>query len=201
MIRVLIAEDQGLMRTSLQTLLDLEDDIEVQAVVGDGTAALEHLRRDRPDVALLDIEMPGMTGLEVLAACTAEQLPCRCLIITTFTRPGHIRRAMDAGAKGFFIKDGPISDLVDAIRDVAAGRTAISGELAVAALDTPPNPLTAREIDVLRTSTDGRTIQQIADALFLSHSTVRNYLSDAIGKTGTANRTAARQLAERNGWL
>lgn len=201
MITVLIAEDQGLMRSSLATLLGLEDDLEVVAEVGDGRAALAAIREQEPDIALLDLEMPELTGLEVLAACREEGLTTKGLVITTFARPGYVRRAMDAGARGFLIKDAPIQELVAAVREVHAGRTALRGDLAVLAFDTPPNPLTPREIEVLQASTDGRTIAEIAAVLHLSPSTARNYLSDAIRKTGTVNRAAARHHADRNGWL
>jgi len=201
MIRVLLAEDQAMMRGALAVLLDLEDDIEVVAQVADGTeivpAAVEH----RPDVALLDIELPGVSGLEA-AAELAEAVPeCRVVMVTTFGRPGYLQRAMAAGAAGFLVKDGPVEGLADAIRRVAGGATVIDPELAGMALRAATNPLTGRERDVLAAAEDGATIADIAAELHLSESTVRNYLSDAIGKTGTRNKTEAALLARRNGWL
>jgi len=201
MIRVLLAEDQAMMRGALAVLLDLEDDIEVVAQVANGSeivpAAVEH----RPDVALLDIELPGMSGLEA-AAELAEAVPeCRVVMVTTFGRPGYLQRAMAAGAAGFLVKDGPVEGLADAIRRVAGGATVIDPELAGMALRAATNPLTGRERDVLAAAEDGATIADIAAELHLSESTVRNYLSDAIGKTGTRNKTEAALLARRNGWL
>lgn len=200
MISVLLAEDQGLMRTSLAALLSLEDDLQVTSVA-DGREALTTLRDGDFDVALLDIQMPHLTGLEVLTALTDEASPTRVVIVTTFSRPAYVRDAMDHGARGFLIKDRPIDELVDAIRRVAAGEVVIDATLAVQALAAPPNPLTAREIDVLRAAGTRPTIDAIAESLFLSHSTARNYLSSAIQKLGVANRAEARRVAEDNGWL
>lgn len=200
MIRLLLAEDQGLMRSSLTALLSLEDDLDVTSVA-DGREALTALRTGDFDVALLDIQMPQLTGLEVLATLTREASPTRVVIVTTFSKPAYVRDAMDHGARGFLIKDRPIEELVDAIRRVAAGDVVIDPTLAVQALSTPANPLTAREIDVLRAAGTQPTIDAIAQALFLSHSTARNYLSSAIQKLGVANRAEARRVAEDNGWL
>ncbi|MFC6883943.1 MULTISPECIES: response regulator transcription factor [Actinomadura] len=201
MIRVLLAEDQGMMRGALALLLGLEEDVEVVAQVGEGTEALETALRTRPDVAVLDIEMPGRSGLDV-AADLREQLPsCKVLIVTTFGRPGYLRRAMEAGASGFLVKDGPIEDLVEAIRRVLAGEQVVDPTLATAALSVGPNPLTDRERDVLSAAADGSTVADIAARLHLSESTVRNYLSAAIGKTGTRNRIEAVGTARHNGWL
>ncbi|MFC0042127.1 response regulator [Actinomadura rayongensis] len=201
MIRVLLAEDQGMMRGALALLLGLEDDIEVVAEIGDGAEVLDAALSTRPDVAVLDIEMPGRTGLD-LAADLRERLPgCRVLIVTTFGRPGYLRRAMDAGAHGFLVKDGPIEDLVAAIRRVLAGERVVDPALATAALSVGPNPLTARERDVLTAASDGATVADVARALHLSESTVRNYLSSAIGKTGARNRVEALHTARDNGWL
>jgi two-component system response regulator DesR len=200
-IRVLLAEDQAMMRGALAVLLDLEDDIEVVAQVSEGTDILPVALDLRPDVALLDIELPGVSGLEA-AASLVEALPgCRVVMLTTFARPGYLHRAMAAGAVGFLVKDGPVEGLADAIRQVSAGATVIDPELAGAALRTPPSPLTPRERDVLATAESGATVADISAALHLSQSTVRNYLSDAIGKTGTRNKTEAALLARRNGWL
>lgn len=201
MIRVLLAEDQAMMRGALAVLLDLEEDLEVVAQVSDGSAIVPTALESRPDVALLDIELPGMSGLEA-AAELARQLPaCRVVIVTTFGRPGYLQRAMAAGAVGFLVKDGPVEGLSDAIRRVAGGATVIDPELAGMALRAAANPLTVRERDVLELAEDGAGIALIADRLHLSQSTVRNYLSDAIAKTGTRNKTEAALLARRNGWL
>ncbi|GAB3131789.1 response regulator transcription factor [Microbispora hainanensis] len=201
MIRVLLAEDQGMMRGALALLLDLEQDIEVVAQVGHGDEVVDTALRTRPDVALLDIEMPGRGGLET-AAELRECLPgCAVLILTTFGRPGYLRRAMEAGARGFLVKDGPVEDLADAVRRVLRGERVIDPALAAAALSTGPSPLTDRERDVLAAAADGSTISDIAARLHLSESTVRNYLSSAIGKTGTRNRIEAARVARHNGWL
>ena len=201
MIRVLLAEDQAMMRGALAVLLDLEDDIEVVAQVADGSQIVPTAAELRPDVALLDIELPGVSGLDA-AAQLAESVPeCRVVMVTTFGRPGYLQRAMAAGAAGFLVKDGPVEGLADAIRRVAAGATVIDPELAGMALRAATNPLTGRERDVLAAAEDGATIADIAAELHLSESTVRNYLSDAIGKTGTRNKTEAALLARRNGWL
>ncbi|WP_225849562.1 response regulator transcription factor [Streptomyces sp. HPF1205] len=200
-IRVLLAEDQGMMRGALALLLGLEDDIEVVAQVAAGDRVVEEALAARPDVALLDIEMPGRGGLDA-AAELRERLPsCRVLILTTFGRPGYLRRAMEAGASGFLVKDGPVEDLADAIRRVLRGERVIDPDLAAAALSTGPSPLTPREQDVLNAAADGATVADIAARVFLSESTVRNYLSAAIGKTGTRNRMEAVRTARQNGWL
>lgn len=200
-IRVLLAEDQAMMRGALAVLLDLEDDLEVVAQVGSGTEIVPAALARTPDVALLDIELPGRSGLDA-AADLAEQLPgCRVVMVTTFGRPGYLQRAMAAGALGFLVKDGPIEGLADAIRRVAAGETVVDPQLAGQALRTVLSPLTPRERDVLAAAEDGATVADIAAELHLSPSTVRNYLSDAIGKTGTRNKTEAALLARRNGWL
>ncbi|MEV4185087.1 response regulator [Streptosporangium canum] len=201
MIRVLLAEDQGMMRGALAMLLNLEEDIEVAVTVGTGDEVVPAALRARPDVALLDIEMPGTDGLDA-AAELRDRLPdCRVLILTTFGRPGYLRRAMEAGAAGFLVKDGPVEELAAAIRRVLAGEKVIDPALAAAALSTGPNPLTDRERDVLAAAADGATVADIARRLHLSESTVRNYLSAAIGKTGTRNRIEAARSARHNGWL
>ncbi|MEV4244584.1 response regulator transcription factor [Streptosporangium canum] len=201
MIRVLLAEDQGMMRGALAMLLNLEEDIEVAVTVGTGDEVVPAALRARPDVALLDIEMPGTDGLDA-AAELRDRLPdCRVLILTTFGRPGYLRRAMEAGAAGFLVKDGPVEELAATIRRVLAGEKVIDPALAAAALSTGPNPLTDRERDVLAAAADGATVADIARRLHLSESTVRNYLSAAIGKTGTRNRIEAARSARHNGWL
>jgi two-component system response regulator DesR len=200
-IRVLLAEDQGMMRSALAVLLRLEPDIEVVAEVGSGDVVVATAVAARPDVALLDIEMPGCSGLDA-AAAMREALPsCRVLILTTFGRPGYLRRAMEAGARGFLVKDSPVEELADAIRRVLAGERVVDPVLAAAALSAGPDPLTDRERDVLRVAADGSTIADIAGNLHLSVSTVRNYLSSAIGKNGTRNRIEAVQSARAHGWL
>ena len=201
MIRVLLAEDQGMMRGALATLLELEDDIEVVDLLGRGDEVVEACVRLTPDVAVLDIEMPGRSGLDAAAELSTAVPSCRVLIVTTFGRPGYLRRAMDAGARGFLIKDSPVEQLADAIRRVVAGETVVDPTLAAAALRAGPNPLSARERDVLAASADGATIADVAAALHLSESTVRNYLSAAIGKTDARNRIEALNVARTNGWL
>ncbi|MFI9554505.1 response regulator [Nonomuraea endophytica] len=200
-VRVLIAEDQGMMRDALALLLGLEDDLEIVAQVPTGAeivaAALEHA----PDVALLDIELPGRSGLEVLPELRAALPGCAVLVLTTFARPGYLRRAMEAGAAGFLVKDGPVEELAVAIRRAVAGERIVDPALAAAALHAGPSPLTDRERDVLAAALDGATIADVAARLHLSESTVRNHLSSAIGKTHTRNRIEAAQLARHNGWL
>jgi two-component system, NarL family, response regulator DesR len=201
MIRVLLAEDQGMMRGALATLLGLEPDLEVVAQVDRGDLVVAAAREHRPDVALLDIEMPGVSGLEAALALRTAVPECRVLILTTFGRPGYLRRAMDAGARGFLVKDSPVEDLAAAIRKVLGGETVVDPALAAAALAAGPNPLTDRERDVLAAAVDGATINELAGRLHLSESTVRNYLSSAIGKTGSRNRMEAVQAARAQGWL
>lgn len=201
MISLVLAEDQVMMRNALAALLGMEDDLEVVGQAGDGETALELVRRLRPDVALLDIEMPGLSGLDVLQACTADRLPTRIMVVTTYGRPGYVRQAMDTGARGFMIKDRPVPELVDAIRRMAAGAVVIDPDLAVSALNTTPNPLSEREREVLRASAGGPTIRALAQQLHLSASTVRNYLSAAIRKTEAENRAEAYAVALRNGWI
>ncbi|MBB2915420.1 two-component system response regulator DesR [Streptosporangium becharense] len=201
MIRVLLAEDQGMMRGALALLLGLEEDIEVVAAVATGDGIVPAALRERPDVALLDIELPGISGLEAAARLRAELPGCRVLILTTFGRPGYLRRAMEASADGFLVKDGPVEQLAAAIRRVLAGEKVVDPALAAAALGSGASPLTGRERDVLTAAADGATVADIASRLHLSESTVRNYLSAAIGKTGTRNRIEAARTARHNGWL
>ncbi|MEU6216340.1 response regulator transcription factor [Streptomyces sp. NPDC047022] len=200
-VRVLLAEDQGMMRGALALLLGLEEDIEVVAQVARGDAIVDAALAHRPDVALLDIELPGISGLDAAARLREQAPECRVLILTTFGRPGYLRRAMEAGAAGFLVKDGPVEELAAAIRRVLAGETVVDPALATAALSAGPSPLTARECDVLKASVDGATVSDIAARLHLSESTVRNYLSSAIGKTGTRNRMEAVREARQQGWL
>ncbi|MFI6146878.1 response regulator transcription factor [Streptomyces sp. NPDC051109] len=201
MIKVLLAEDQGMMRGALALLLGLEEDIEVVAQVGTGPEIVPAAVEAQPDVALLDIELPGRSGLDAAAELRTRLPDCRVLILTTFGRPGYLRRAMEAGAAGFLVKDGPVEELAAAVRRVLAGETVIDPALAAAALSAGPNPLTAREVDVLGAAVDGATVADIAARVHLSESTVRNYLSSAIGKTGTRNRMEAARAARRQGWL
>ncbi|MGW4195773.1 response regulator [Streptomyces sp. NPDC005004] len=200
-IRVLLAEDQGMMRGALALLLGLEEDIEVVAQVAAGDAIVPAALEHRPDVALLDIELPGMSGLDAAAELRKRVPGCRVLILTTFGRPGYLRRAMEAGAAGFLVKDGPVEELAQAVRRVLAGETVVDAALATAALSAGPNPLTPREREALRAAVDGATVADIAVRLRLSESTVRNYLSAAIGKTGTRNRAEAVREARQQGWL
>jgi two-component system response regulator DesR len=201
MIRVLIAEDQGMVRGALATLLGLEPDIEVVAQCSRGDEVVEAARVAQPDVALLDIEMPGIDGLRAAALLHTEQPECTILILTTFGRPGYLRRAMEAGATGFVVKDGPADQLAVSIRRAVAGERVIDTALAAAALSDGSNPLTPRERDVLHAASGGATIATIATSMFLSQGTVRNYLSSAIQKTGTRNRLEAVRTAEQHGWL
>jgi two-component system response regulator DesR len=200
-IRILLAEDQGMVRGALATLLDLEPDIEVVAQVAGGDQVVAEARRTGPDIALLDIEMPGLDGLSAAAALRTAVPACRVLILTTFGRPGYLRRAIDAGVSGFLVKDGPVEDLAHAIRRVLAGERVIDPKLALAALATGTSPLSPRERDVLGAATDGSTATDIASRLHLSEGTVRNYLSSAIQKTGARNRLEAARVATDNGWL
>lgn len=201
MIRVLLADDQALVRGALAALLDLERDIEVVAQVGRGDEVLDVVRRTLPDVCLLDIEMPGLDGIAVARTLRASGLATRSLMVTTFGRPGFLRRAMDAGASGFVVKDTPADELAEAVRRVHLGLRVVDPTLATESLVGGPNPLTQREAEVLRESLDGSTVQLIARRLHLSPGTVRNYLSSAIGKTRTATRVEAAKLAEDRGWL
>lgn len=200
-IRVLLAEDQALVRGALRALLDLEEDIEVVAEVGRGDEVLAAARACRPDVALLDIEMPGQDGLEAARELAAALPEVRAVVLTTFGRPGFLRRAMEVGAAGFLVKDSPVAELARGIRAVMAGERVIDRDLAAAALAMGATPLSAREADVLRAAADGATVADIAGRLYLSEGTVRNYLSSAIGKTGARTRVEAARVAEEKGWL
>jgi two-component system response regulator DesR len=200
-IRILLAEDQGMVQDALATLLGMEDDLEVVARLPSGDRVVPTAMAVRPDVALLDIELPGMDGLTAAAELHRVLPDCRILILTTFARPGYLRRAMQAGASGFMVKDGPVEALVQAIRDVLDGRQVIDPALAAAALRADPDPLTQRERDVLAAAADGSSVTGIAAQLFLSEGTVRNYLSSAIRKLGARNRLEAIRLAEQRGWL
>jgi len=200
-IRILLADDQGLVRAALAALLEMQDDFEVVAQVGRGDEVLAAARRESVDVALLDIQMPGLDGLAAAAVLHAELPACRVIILTTFGRPGYLRRAMEAGVLGFVVKDAPPEQLADAVRRVSAGERVVDPVLAAATLAGGASPLTARERDVLVASRGGETVAGIATKLFLSEGTVRNYLSSAISKTGVRNRIEAEQVADERGWL
>lgn len=200
-IRLLIADDQALVRGALAALLGLESDIEVVAEVGRGDEVLAAAEVSAPDVALLDIEMPGMDGLTVAAQLHTEMPGCRVLMVTTFGRPGYLKRAMQVGASGFIVKDTPAAQLADAVRRVAQGLRVVDPTLAAESLAQGDSPLTERETDVLTAARTGGSIADIARILHLSPGTVRNHLSAAIGKTGGRNRTDAARIAEANGWL
>ena len=201
MIRILIAEDQAMVREAIAGLLDLEDDLEVVAQVGRGDEVLDAARASLADVALLDIEMPGATGLEVLHELAAQRPDCRILILTTFGRPGYLRRAMEGGAAGFLLKDAPIAELASAIRRAMAGERIVDPGLAAAALSEGPSPLTRREQEVLLASREHATVAQVAVALHLSPGTTRNHLSSIMGKLGAHSRVEALRIAEEKGWL
>ena len=201
MIRLLLADDQELIRSALAIMLALEEDFEVVASVGRGDEVAAAAREHHPDVALLDIEMPGLDGLAAAAALTAALPACRVIILTTFGRPGYLRRAMESGALGFVVKDTQAEQLADAVRRVYRGERVVDPALAAATLAGGASPLTGRERDVLVAARDGATVADIAGKLFLSEGTVRNYLSAAIAKTGVRNRVEAVRVADERGWL
>jgi two-component system response regulator DesR len=200
-IRLLIADDQALVRGALAALLALEPDLEVVAEVGRGDEVVAAAQRTHPDVALLDVEMPGSDGITAAAALRTAMPDCRVLMVTTFGRPGYLRRALEAGARGFVVKDTPARQLADAVRRVHDGLRVVDPSLAAETLATGASPLTGRESDVLRAARDGGTVADLARHLRLSEGTVRNYLSAAMGKTGARTRAEAVRLAEENGWL
>ena len=200
-IRLLLADDQALVRGALAALLALEPDLDVVAEVGAGDEVVAAADKHHPDVALLDVEMPGMDGIEATQALKTAHPKTRVLIVTTFGRPGYLRRAMQAGADGFVVKDTPARQLADAVRRVHAGLRVVDPLLAADSLTAGESPLTARESDVLRAARRGASVATIAAGLYLSEGTVRNHLSSAIGKTGAANRTEAVRIADENGWL
>lgn len=200
-IRLVLADDQALVRGALAALLSMETDLDVVAEVGRGDEVVDAVRDHRPDVLLLDVEMPGLDGISAAAAVRAARLPVRILIVTTFGRPGYVRRGLQAGADGFVVKDTPARELADAVRRVHQGLRVIDPTLAMDSMVAGESPLTAREEDVLREAHRGGSVADIAKALVLSEGTVRNHLSAAIGKTGARNRAEAAQLATENGWL
>jgi two-component system response regulator DesR len=200
-IKVLIAEDQAMIREALAALLSFEDDIQVVAQVGRGDEVVAAATSSDADVALLDIEMPGMDGLSAAAELRKARPGIKIVILTTFGRPGFLRRAMESGVSAFLVKDSPADKLASTVRRVLAGERVIDPDLAAAALADGVNPLTNRERDVLAASADGSVITDIASKLYLSEGTVRNYLSSCIQKTGARNRTEALHIAEERGWL
>ena len=200
-IRILLAEDQAMVRGALTALLNLEDDLEVVAEVSQGDRVLPTAIKTKPDVALLDIEMPGSDGLSAAQALHENLASCRIVILTTFGRSGYLRRAMESGAVGFLLKDAPADQLAVAIRRIMAGERVVDPELALSALSDGDNPLTGRECDVLRASLDGASIADIAAQLYLSEGTVRNHVSTAIQKLNVHNRIEAAHLAQERGWL
>jgi two-component system response regulator DesR len=200
-VRVLLAEDQAMVRGAIAALLALEEDIEIVAQASRGDEVVALALQSEPDVALLDVEMPGGDGLDA-AAALREKLPsCRVIILTTFGRTGYLKRAMENGAAGFLLKDSPSSELAKAIHRVMRGERVVDPDLAALALSAGDNPLTEREREVLAASEGGATIEDVAARLYLSEGTVRNYLSSAIKKLGTRNRVEAARLAQRRGWL
>lgn len=201
MITLLLADDQALVRGAMAALLGLEEDLDVVAEVGSGDAVLEAARRTRPDVAVLDVEMPGLDGISAAAELTRELPGTKVLIVTTFGRPGYLRRALDAGASGFVVKDTPSDELARAVRTVASGGRVIDPSLATEVVVGGPNPLTDRERQVLAEALNGLSAATIAATVHLSPGTVRNHLSSAIGKTGTSNRVEAARRAQDLGWL
>jgi Response regulator containing a CheY-like receiver domain and an HTH DNA-binding domain len=200
-IRLLLADDQALVRGALAALLDLEPDLTVVAQVGRGDQVVDAVLACGAQVALLDVEMPGLDGLAVAALLREKAPDCRSLIVTTFGRPGYLRRAMEAGASGFVVKDTPADRLADAVRRVASGRLVVDPALAAESLASGISPLTQRETEVLRVAARGGTVTDISRELHLSEGTVRNHLSAAIGKTGSRNRADAAATAAEQGWL
>jgi two-component system, NarL family, response regulator DesR len=201
MIRVLLAEDQAMVRGALAALLDREQDIEIVAEVASGDEAVEAALATRPDIALLDIEMPGGDGLAAAQALQKTLPACRSVILTTFGRSGYLRRAMESGAVGFLLKDAPAAELAVALRRVMKGERVVDPDLALSALSEGNNPLTKREREVLTASLFGASLAEIAARLVLSEGTVRNHLSTAMQKLGAQNRMEAARIAEQKGWL
>ncbi|MEO7235078.1 MAG: response regulator transcription factor [Lapillicoccus sp.] len=200
-IRLLLADDQALVRGALASLLDLEPDMTVVAEVGRGDEVVEAAQRTQPDVALLDVEMPGIDGIEATRRLRTAMPEVKVVIVTTFGRPGFLRRALVAGASGFVVKETPARQLADAVRRVHTGLRVVDPTLAADSLAVGESPLTAREAEVLRATRDGGSVSDIAASVFLSEGTVRNHLSSAIGKTEARNRGDAVRVAEENGWL
>ena len=200
-IRLLLADDQALVRGALSALLNLESDLAVVAEVGTGDAVVAAVLEHHPDVALLDVEMPGLDGISATAQVRRRSPDTKVLIVTTFGRPGYLRRALQAGAAGFVVKDTPAAQLADAVRRVHAGLRVVDPALATESLMSGPSPLTAREAEILLLALDGSPVAVIAARAHLSVGTVRNHLSAAIGKTGASTRAEAARLAQSNGWI
>ena len=200
MIRILLAEDQAMVRGALSALLSLESDLDVVGAAADGEVAWREVQRLQPDVLVTDIEMPGLTGLELAQRIARHDLPVKVVIVTTFARAGFLRRALDAGVRGYLLKDAPAEQLADAIRQIQRGGRAIDPQLALEAWGEA-DPLSDRERQALRLAGEGLSASEIAQKLNLSHGTVRNYLSEAIGKLGVGNRIEAYRLARQKGWL
>ncbi|GIP00738.1 DNA-binding response regulator [Paenibacillus lautus] len=201
MIRIVIAEDQKMLRGAFASLLNFEDDIEVVAEVPDGQQAWDAIQQHQPDVCLLDIEMPHISGLELAESIRQAGLPCKIMIVTTFARPGYLQKAMDTQVEGYLLKDEPIDFLIAAIRRVMKGERVVSTDLAAALFMKEENPLSEREIEMLRLTKEGMTTGEISKALFLTRGTVRNYLSSAIQKLAAESRQQAVAIAEDKGWL
>ena len=200
-IRLLIADDQALVRGALGALLELEPDLTVVGMAADGAEAVRIAEELRPDVCLMDIQMPGMDGVEATRRIRQASEGTRVLVVTTFARPGYLRSALDAGASGFIVKDTPAEELAEAVRRVRSGLRVLDPVLAADSLFDGANPLSDREREVLRLAADGRSAAAIASEVFLSAGTVRNHLSAAIGKTGAANRAQAVRIAQDKGWI
>jgi two-component system response regulator DesR len=200
-IRLVIAEDQTMVLGALARLLALEDDFDVVATADDGAKALAVVREHRPDILLTDIEMPHLTGIDVANALATEKSTTRVVIVTTFDRGGYLRRALDAGVRGYLLKDSPIEQLATAIRTVATGARSIAPELAAAAWEADTDPLSERERAILRLAEEGHSNKAIGRTLSLSPGTVRNYLAEAASKLGASSRIEASRIARENGWL
>lgn len=200
MIRIILAEDQKLLRGALATLLSLEDDIEVVGQAEDGEEVISLIQQHKPDIVVMDIEMPLKTGLDIAEVLQKNKSDCRVIILTTFARPGYFQRAMQAGVYGYLLKDTGSDELSDAIRRVYDGKRVINAELSLAVWDDPC-PLSPRERDVIKLASQGLTLQEIGEKLFLSYGTVRNYMSEAIGKLGANTRIEAIDIARSKGWL
>lgn len=198
--RIVLVEDQSMVRGALAALLNLEADFDVAGTASDGREALDVIAEHRPDIVLTDIEMPHLTGLELAAKLKESHPGVPVVILTTFARAGYLRRALDAGVRGYLLKDAPAEELAVALRQVASGKRVVDPELALESLDAV-DPLTDRERQALRAAAEGKTTQQIAAQLFLSEGTVRNYLSEAISKLNAANRIDAARIARQKGWL
>ncbi len=200
MIRIIIAEDQRLLRGAMASLLGLEDDIEVVGEAGDGEEALQLIGKLQPDVCLMDIEMPKLSGLDVAERLNASGSSCKIVILTTFARPGYFERGVKAGIQGYLLKDEPAEKLAESIRRVMQGHREVSPELVFGSL-REENPLTAREQEILRLAAGGSSANEIAETLHLSYGTVRNYISETLGKLAVKSRIEAVKLAEEKGWI